>query len=203
MTIDVVVLFGSGRRNGNSEAAVEEALKAILQSGDKVVRFHLSEMSILHCRACNACVHNGGVCVLKDGMEAIYESIQHSDLLLIATPIYFSGPSSFLKQAIDRCQCLWVRKNRDHQGRWGALVMVSGQKEANFRNTISISRSFLNSIPVQYAGDISLAGYDEAGDLLSDPHALQQAFSFGERVGRMVRNCPGPERDARLPVKQH
>lgn len=192
MSIEVAVIFGSGRRHGNSEAAAEAVLTALLQPGDNVSRFHLCDLTVSHCRSCNTCAGNGGICILNDGMDDIYEAILTADLLLLATPIYFSGPSSLLKQAIDRCQCLWSRRSLDHGGRWGALIMVAGQEKANFRNTVSISRSFLNSIPVQWAGDLSLAGYDEQDDVASSSNALQQAASFGETLGKMIRGLPSP-----------
>ncbi len=186
-TIEIAVLLGSGRRQGNSEAAVEAILSGLSIPGDEVERFYLNEMNVGHCQACEACRENGGICVQTDNMDIIYDVLGSADLVLIATPIYFSGPSSLLKQVIDRCQCLWARNSPMPEDRWAALVTVSGQKGANFRNTQSIVRSFVNSVPLQWAGEFQLPGFDEEEALESDPATLAKAELFGRELSEKIR----------------
>jgi multimeric flavodoxin WrbA len=197
MTFDIVVLLGSGRSNGNSEAAAMALIKPLQDSGSSVKVFRLAEMEINHCRGCNACANNGGSCIIQDDMTQLYPFLEEADLVLLVTPIYFSGPSSVLKQVIDRCQCMWVRTRKGKENRYGALLTVSGQENANFQNTRSIVRSFLNTLSVGWGGDISFSGYDEPDELGSDPDALERARAFGLELLESIKARSGPGMDGR------
>ena len=55
------------------------------------------------CLACEYCHTKGhGACVQKDDMQEVYTLLQETDMLVIASPIYYHGISGQLKCVIDR-----------------------------------------------------------------------------------------------------
>lgn len=181
--INVAVIIGSPRKNGNTVAATDILLKYLSQLEPlSIKRFDLSNLNISHCRGCNVCGENGGQCVIIDGMVPVYEAIDDCDMIIMATPIYFSGPSSYLKQMIDRCQCLWMRGTKQHSKCLGIMIAVSGQTEANFKNSRSIIKSFLNTIGAEWGGELIFSGYDDCGELAADESAIKRCQEYAKDI---------------------
>ena len=74
----------------------------------KIVR--IMEQNIGFCRACDGCMRNGGICVLKDDMAEILKLFQKADVLVLATPAYFYGISAHIAHFISKVES-GCRKN--------------------------------------------------------------------------------------------
>ncbi len=100
---NVVIIFGSPRKNSNTHILVEEAQKGLVDRGVRCEIFYLNEMDIKGCQACYYCKKNNvAECVVKDDMQKIYKAINKADGILVATPIYFGGVSAQTKAWLDR-----------------------------------------------------------------------------------------------------
>ena len=99
------VLLGSPRRKGNTELLVDAFEQGMKSRGASVAKAYLNELKIRGCQACLAC-HKTGSCRQKDDMTAVYERLLASDVWVIATPVYWWGPTAQIKAAIDRFYCL-------------------------------------------------------------------------------------------------
>ena len=121
------------------------------------------------------------MCVVNDGMVEIYSAIQMADVLVLSTPLYFSGMSSQMKAVIDRCQCLWQRARRHTcpSGKTGYLLAVGAMENANFRNVLSEVRSFYIGIGIDYRGDVLVPGVETDGDIRSRVMDLEKAYQLG------------------------
>ena len=189
----IVGILGSPRRKGNSDLLLDQALKGAMEAGAEVRKVILNDLAIRPCQGCNDC-HQEGSCVQRDDLTAVYELLETADAVIIASPIYFSGPSSQTKLLIDRCQCLWVR--HEMLGRYppggkkrrGAFIAVGGDQKAVFRHAVGEMRAFYSAIGLLYYGELLLPGVEGKGDVLSHPEAMAEA----ERLGRRLA---APERD--------
>lgn len=114
-------------------------------------------------------------------MAKIYEAIDRADVLVLATPLYFSGTSSQLKTVIDRCQCLWHRAKGMNRPmvKSGYLLAVGGMENANFRNVLSEVRSFCIAVGITYRGEITVPGVESEGDMRSHADELARAYRMG------------------------
>jgi multimeric flavodoxin WrbA len=114
-------------------------------------------------------------------MARVYEAIQRADVIVLATPLFFSGMSSQMKAVIDRCQCLWYkeRAGRGLQPRRGYLLAVGAMDNANFRNVLSEVRSFCIAVGISYQGEVTVSGVESEGDIRSRPDDLRRAYSMG------------------------
>ena len=177
----VLGILGSPRPQGNSAVLLDCFLRGARESGAETIRLDATTMKISGCNACNECQDNG-TCIVTDDMAEIYDAIQRADVLVLSTPLYFSGMSSQMKAVIDRCQCLWQRARRQNvpSGKKGYLLAVGAMEKANFRNVLSEVRSFYIGIGVDYQGDVLVPGVESDGDIRSRAADLQKAYQLGQ-----------------------
>ncbi|MCL2149230.1 MAG: flavodoxin family protein, partial [Methanomassiliicoccaceae archaeon] len=107
------------------------------------------DMDIRHCTGCGLCSADGE-CVIADGMGEVYEAFRGSDLLALASPTRFSGPSSAIKTVIDRFQPAWF-KDRGHPG--SAVGLLSGGSPSpRFSNTVSVFKALAATTGMEWLG---------------------------------------------------
>ncbi len=103
----------AGRKNGNSEILVKEALLACQEAGAEVKMINLFDYHIEHCTGCESCTmqmgnvqmgkqdkYNGCVLKDKDDMDKIVNEMQTCNGIIVGVPTYDLTPSSlYLKFA--------------------------------------------------------------------------------------------------------
>jgi len=182
--LKAIALLGSPRAKGNTELLLEEAIKG---AGGDVEVFRLSEMDIRPCDNCGACEDTGECVIGGDDMPTIYRAIKEASRIILATPIYFMGPSAQAKAMIDRCQAFWCEKYllkrpipQGMAGRKGLLLLVGGMKRQDGVKCSNVTATaFFRSISVQEHGVLSYTGVDAKGAILKHPSALREAFDAG------------------------
>lgn len=117
---NVLIISSSPRKKGNSQSLCEQFQKGAEAKGHQVELVRLMELNIGFCRACDACMKNGGSCILKDDMAKLLESFQKADVLVLATPVYFYGISAQMKTFIDRTYPIW-----QHLGKKEVYYIIS------------------------------------------------------------------------------
>lgn len=101
--MNILVLNGSPRPNGNTKMMINAFQEGAFSSGHRVNVVDVCRKKISGCLACEYCHTKGnGLCVQKDDMQEIYDLLQETDMLVLASPIYYHGISGQLKCAIDR-----------------------------------------------------------------------------------------------------
>lgn len=176
----VVALNGSPRKGGNTQMLLDAALESAREAGAEIRRVDLNELRYSGCQACDSCKELGR-CALQDDLDLVFDLLAKADVLIIGTPIYFSGPTSQLKAAMDRCQSIWVR-GPARKGRKAGLIAVAADPGANFRNTISEVRSFLNCVGFTSTEELTIPGLESKGQVASMPQLLENARSLGRKL---------------------
>ena len=100
--LNILVISGSPRKNGNSEHLSESFCKGAQAAGHTVTTYHLSEITFSPCLGCESCHKNNGNCIQKDRMKEILDQFDHTDLLVLVSPVYFFFLSAQIKAFIDR-----------------------------------------------------------------------------------------------------
>ena len=98
----ITLLIGSARKNGNTEILADAFCKGVQEAGNTVYKITLFNKNIKGCLDCQYCYKHEGTCVLKDDMQEIYMVLKETDLLVIASPVYFYNFSAQLKAVFDR-----------------------------------------------------------------------------------------------------
>jgi multimeric flavodoxin WrbA len=140
------------------------------------------DMEIKHCSGCGGCSEIGD-CIISDDMDMIYTILRGCDLLVLATPIHFSGPSSVIKTVIDRFQPMWFT-NKGHQG-YIAALLSGGSQSPNFTNTVSIFRAFSITAGMEWLGHLEISGTDG----MNSEHVSEVSFEYGKDIStKMIRD---------------
>lgn len=122
----VLALIGYTRKNGNTQALLEDCLQEFAQD-KKVDLVDLNALDFKGCIYCNGCLQ-GPTCRLRDDFSPIYQKIEEANHLIFASPVYFNGLTWLLKKAIDRMQ-VYFANPMDWQGKKSAwLLLTAGAK---------------------------------------------------------------------------
>ncbi len=98
-----VVLFGSPHGHGCTRRLLDSFLECFRENKSwEIQEFSLYEMNVHPCTGCRQCAKEEH-CVFDD-LDAFDKALRHSDLLVVASPVYnFSFPAP-LKAWLDRTQ---------------------------------------------------------------------------------------------------
>lgn len=100
--------LSTGRKMGNSEILLKEALMAAEESGAEVEFLRLHELNIKPCIGCISCSKDQqsggtGACVIKDDdMPFFNEKLLECDGIIVGIPVYIMAPPGYFKVLCDR-----------------------------------------------------------------------------------------------------
>lgn len=178
MSKKVLILSSSPRRGGNSDVLCEEFMKGAKDSGNSVQKIFLKDKEINFCTGCGAC-NSTHACVLKDSMAEIIELMIASDVIVMATPVYFYTMCGQMKTFIDRC-CPAYTKISDKEFYFIATA-ADGRSQAVERVLEEFGGflACLNGAKVK--GFIKGVGAWQIGDI-KNTGALKEAYNLGKKI---------------------
>lgn len=176
--MNILVLTGSPRKNGNSNTLAEHFIKGAEEAGHAVNRFDAAQKNVHACIACNSCGMNGP-CVFKDDFETVRELIIPADLVAFATPMYYFGISTQLKAVIDRFYAI----NGDiHVSKKAVLLMTYANGSPREASPILTHYEvLLEYLGWQDAGRIVAPGVWPVGAINGTPFP-ERAYELGKRL---------------------
>ncbi len=98
----IVCLLGSPRNNGNSATIANRLCTTAERLGAEVQTFALNKLEYRGCQGCMACKTKLDQCALEDDLTEVLEAVRETDVLVLASPVYYGDLSSQLKGFIDR-----------------------------------------------------------------------------------------------------
>lgn len=186
----ITAILGSPRRRGNSDTLAMEFLEGASERGFGHNLIVPADLGLSPCDGSGFCLRDGK-CVIRDGMNEIYDQVIESRYLLISTPVYFMGPPGSLKSFIDRFQAVWARsavlktfdpdaaeRRATHKG-FAIVTGATEDKPSMYRPTISILKAFFNVTGFAYGGDLVASGLDDPDEALKREDLLRQARDAG------------------------
>ena len=108
MSKKVLILSSSPRKGGNSDILCDEFARGAQEAGNEVEKIRVASKKIHPCSACYYCRDHGGACVHKDDMAEVLQKMIDSDVLVLASPVYFYSIDAQLKAVIDRTVARWL-----------------------------------------------------------------------------------------------
>ena len=99
----IVINAGPKRKDSNAQLA-KSAMKGAESAGADVEYVDLYKLDLCGCRNCSICKNDDkvGKCYWKDEVSPLIERILDSDCLIIASPIFFTEPTSHYRALIER-----------------------------------------------------------------------------------------------------
>jgi protein-tyrosine-phosphatase len=115
-------------------------------------------------------------------MQEIYPLLRQADIIVMATPIFFYGPTAQMKALIDRSQALWARKYAhrltDPGRKWrrGFLLALGATKGKNLFEGVNLTaKYFFDAVGASFEGSIAYKQIEGSGDIKKHPTALSDA----------------------------
>ena len=119
--MNVLMLNGSPKANGNTAAALAEMEKIFAQEGIGTEIVQVGHLPVRGCIACGSCFQSGK-CVFDDGVNELAEKFRAADGLVAATPVYYASANATLIAVLDR---LFYSTRFDKTMKVGAGVAVA------------------------------------------------------------------------------
>ncbi len=191
LEISVLGINSSPRKYGNTFKLLKVALKAAESAGANIEYIDLYDYEIKPCQGClsdeqEAC---RPPCLGNDDSWEVLKRIKESDALIIATPIYWYGPSGQLKNLIDKLTVFenmaliegrsWV------EGKPAGFIVVGG--DSGEIMTIAYLMVVFNSMGFLIP-PWALAYYTGLGSSLERIDRVMDAANVGIAVVKAVRS---------------
>lgn len=173
---NVLILSSSPRRGGNSDRLSDEFARGAREAGHEVTKIFLKDRTINYCTGCGACFNGAKPCPQQDDMAAIAEQMIASDVIVMATPVYFYTMAAQMKTLIDRTCARYLEMGGKE---FYFIVSAADESIPAMERTIEGFRGFLDCLdsPVE-RGVVYGVGTWKVGDVAGKP-VLSEAYTMG------------------------
>jgi multimeric flavodoxin WrbA len=190
----VLILKGSPREDGNSSTLAEQVARGAREAGAEAECISLHTLNIRPCDACDSCHETGGVCVIKDDMQALYPKLRRASAIVVASPVYWFTLSAQTKLCIDRWYAFESPQGSELRGRKFGLVLTYGDSDlytSGGINAIHTFESMCRYLKGEIVGMVYGTG-DKPGEVAGNPGLMDKAFQLGKKLVEPVKIQPAP-----------
>ena len=204
--------FSCGKRMGNSEVLLKEALMGAEELGVDVEILRMLDLDVRPCIQCKVCrwrQKGPEACVIKgDDAAFVWDTIMDCDGLIISAPVYSLTPPGYLLQIRDRAfgpkaDVAWMmeRKKLKAQGaevfvdercfktRAGGLISDGGSVTPNWLSFgLSMLQTFTFSLQIEVVDQMQVLG---AGVVAGQVALNEEAMARARKLGRQVAHEMG------------
>lgn len=187
--MNILGIYGSPRREGNTDILLRELLRGCKDMGAEVEEVFLRDLKITPCLEIYAC-RIDGKCPIPDDMQSLYPKLVEADGIALASPVFFYAVGAHVKAVIDRCQAMWAKKYLLKQPiapgrtqRKGVFLSVGGSKgEKIFDGPLLTMKYFFDALDMNFYRSLLFKRIDAKGEILEHPTALAEAYALGREL---------------------
>ncbi len=165
MAKNIVILNGSPRKNGNTSALVKAFTQGAESAGHTVTEFFLGGMDIHGCKGCFG-GHSSRECpcVQQDDMNKIYPAVKDSDVVVLASPLYYWTMSGQLRTALDRLFALEEGDGNLLRGNGRGSVLLMAAEGHGFEDAVLYFDHLTEHLRWKNLGKVLCGGVMDVGD---------------------------------------
>ena len=133
----ITCVKGSPRINGNSSSLADYFLKNFGPE-DEIKTFNLNQLNYMGCQGCRKCLTDAEKCIINDDLQEVLEAVRESDVLVLASSVYYGELTSQTKGFIDRTYSFNVpdfmtnpNPSRLETGKCLVMVLAQGHPDEN------------------------------------------------------------------------
>lgn len=147
--MNILVLNGSPRPNGNTAAMVSAFSEGAMEKGHQVTSINVCQKKIAGCLACEYCHTKGnGKCIQNDDMQEVYPVLEEAEMIVLASPVYYHSFTGQIQCAVNRIYALDKPKNLKK----AALILSSGSDDVYGGAIYEYQNSFLDYLKLEDMG---------------------------------------------------
>ncbi len=130
--MQILAILGSRNPEGQTARATDALLNAAVGDGATVAKVFLPTVNMERCRQCDergwGKCRSEGRCVIEDDFPAVTGKARNADVVVFATPVYFSDLSESLRAYLDRLRRITRHENgkKDIEGKPAIGIAVAG-----------------------------------------------------------------------------
>lgn len=175
----LVAVLGSSRPDSVSDKLAEQVMEGARSKGYETKVYHVNDMNLKGCRGCRMCRSREIDCIINDDMKKYFEDLRECEVLLVASPNYFSQVTGPMITFMNRHYCMSRSDSTSRLPAGKKLVGVfsQGAPEA-FPRYETVYDWYLSL----FERHMSLAGKIVAGgdtDLSDDGEKMKEAYALG------------------------
>jgi multimeric flavodoxin WrbA len=186
MSMKVIGIAGSPRRNGNTEILTAHALAAVRAEGLDTELISLAGLDIRGCDACMGCVA-GETCLIEDDFAPVYVKMKEAAGIILASPVYFGSATAVMKALMERAGYLSRQNGDSLRGKVGGPLVVARRAGHNF--TVAQLTFWFQILGMVIPGSSywNVAFGREKGEVSGDEEGMRTAWNFGIHLARVVK----------------
>jgi multimeric flavodoxin WrbA len=190
--MNIVAIYGSPRRRGNTSLLLQKAVDGARGAGAEVEEIVLRDLRMAPCLEIYGCKKDGR-CVIQDDFQQVYDQLTACRSLMLASPIFFYAVSAHTKILMDRCQSLWVKKHWIEKLPFGqkefkrkGLFISAGATGGKrlFDGALLSIRYFFEVLDMELWRTLLYRGLDHEGDVLEHPQYFEEAYRAGRELAQ-------------------
>ena len=175
----VLVLSASPRKGGNSDMLCDQFISGAQNAGLHAEKIFLKDKKINYCMGCGICYNAKKRSPQKDDMAEVLEKMIASDVIVMATPVYFYTMNAQMKTLIDRT-CSRYTEIRDKE--FYFIVTAADSSKRAMERTLEGFRAFTSCLSrAKEKGIVYGTGAWNIGDIKGKP-AMKEAYEMGRIV---------------------
>jgi multimeric flavodoxin WrbA len=182
----LLALMGSPRKEGNSTTLAREAVRSAQESGAHVDCFHLQDMNIRPCRACEYCRQAGAPrqCSQDDDMQLLYPKVKAADAILIAGPVYWFTIGAQTKLFMDRLYALGSEEGYGLCGKKIGIILTYADEDPFRSGAVNALRAFQDSFHYVGAEIVGMVygAASKPGEVRNNADLMAKAAHLGKNL---------------------
>lgn len=182
MSKKILVLTGSPRRKGNSDMLADAFIRGAEAAGHEVTKFESCHKNIKPCLACDSCYSKEGACVFNDGFNELAPLLEYSDMIVIATPMYWFTFPAQIKAGLDKMYALLVGGHQSSIRESMLLVCGECEEQTDYDGILKTYQKIALYQKWKDKGILVVPGVLNKGDILKTGF-LEKA----EQMGRTIK----------------
>ena len=182
MSKNIIVLTGSPRKGGNSDALADAFIRGASAEGHNISKFESAFKPVQGCRACGTCWSKGTACSFRDSFSELEPLVEAADVIVFSTPLYWFNVPAQLKAAIDKLNAYTVEACKKHLKIKESVFMICGaDDEKAFTGAIETYKSMAGYMKWENRGLLVVPGVSAKGDI-NRTEALKTAEILGSSI---------------------
>jgi multimeric flavodoxin WrbA len=190
--MNVLVLLGSPREDGNTDIVISEILEALKEKCDCTIEMvRIPDMDIAGCNECLACLDAAKPpkCSINDDMTGLYKKIIKADLTVFATPVFCWGVPAQMKAVFDRLYACFRFEPDEHRcvlsgKRFAFVVTAAGGKNDGADLCVSMYKRFIEFARAENAGVLQAVLLGEPRETRTNRKLLSRARAFAGKLAQ-------------------
>ena len=173
----ILAINGSPRK-GNTDFMLDIILNSVKEAGEEICEIKLREAKIDFCGSGDNCCPKTSKCHIKDDMPEIYKKLEQADIIILASPTYFSNVLARMKNFMDRCNPYWFSKKL--KGKKAFLLGVGGNEDS-VKDMLKIMKKFIEILEIKKIGSYYTIA-DKAGAVKENPKVIKELKNLGNKL---------------------